>query len=144
MMVETKPPADKLRQLDERLKRAGLRATRQRLELGRLLFRNGHRHVTAEQLYDESLAAGMQVSLATVYNTLNQFSDAGLLRQVVLNASQTYYDTNMGNHYHFYLSRTQDLVDIDASKVEVRGLPKIPAGQKIASVDVMVRLEDDT
>ena len=89
MMVETKPPADKLRQLDERLKRAGLRATRQRLELGRLLFRNGHRHVTAKQLYDGSLAAGMQVSLATVYNTLNQFSDAGLLRQVVLNASQT-------------------------------------------------------
>lgn len=142
-MIAQHPSASALRQLEKRLRAAGLRATRQRLELGRLLFRNGHRHVTAEKLYEESLAAGLRVSLATIYNTLNQFSEAGLLRQVALNASQTYYDTNMGNHYHFYLPREQKLIDIDASKVKVRGLPKIPAGQKIASVDVMVRLEDE-
>ena len=138
------PSSNAARELERRLRASGLRATRPRLQLGRLLFRNGHRHITAEQLYDESLAAGLRVSLATIYNTLNQFSEAGLLRRVVINTSQTYYDTNMGNHYHFYVPRTQELIDIDASKVKVQGLPKIPAGQRIASVDVMVRLEDDS
>ena len=88
---------------DERLRTAGLRPTRQRVELAGLLFKGRDRHVTAESLHDEVASAGMKVSLATVYNTLHQFTEAGLLRQVVVDAARGYFDTNTGDHQHFFL-----------------------------------------
>ena len=93
-------------------KSAGLRPTRQRMALGWLLFGKGARHLTAEMLYEEATLAKVPVSLATVYNTLNQLTDAGLLRQVSVDGTKTYFDTNVSAHHHFYLENKHELVDI--------------------------------
>jgi Fur family iron response transcriptional regulator len=124
----------------DRLRKAGLRPTRQRLALGELLFAACDRHVTAEILHAEAVAAGEQVSLATVYNTLHQFKDAGLLRELAIEGSKAYFDTNTSNHNHFYLERGGDLVDIPGDMVRVDGLPEPPAGMRISHIDVVVRL----
>ncbi|MGH1349584.1 MAG: iron response transcriptional regulator IrrA [Methyloligellaceae bacterium] len=128
---------DELKQI---LKDAGLRPTRQRLELGDLLFAKGDRHVTAEQLHEEAVNQEMSVSLATVYNTLHQFTEAGLLRQVAINGSKTYFDTNTSNHSHFYHEQNGKLIDIPGEDVEISGLPEAPEGMKIARVDIVVHL----
>src|SRR6202021_3764136 len=88
---------------NEMLQAAGLRPTRQRMALGWLLFGKGARHLTAEMLYEEATLAKVPVSLATVYNTLNQLTDAGLLRQVSVDGTKTYFDTNVPAPHHFYL-----------------------------------------
>lgn len=123
-----------------RLREAGLRPTRQRLALGRLLFDGGDRHVTAEALHEEAQGAGVSVSLATVYNTLHQFTEAGLLREVVVDSARTYFDTNVSDHHHFFLENSGALMDIDGDKIVVTGLPQAPDGTDIARVDVIVRL----
>jgi Fur family iron response transcriptional regulator len=122
------------------LKSAGLRPTRQRLGLGRLLFDGGNRHITAEQLHVEATEAGLRVSLATVYNTLNQFTAAGLLREVVVESGRSYFDTNTSNHHHFFFERTGELQDIPGDQVRVANLPEAPAGTEVARVDVIVRV----
>lgn len=126
-----------------RLKAAGLRLTRQRLALGRLLFEQAKRHVTAESFHHEAVGAGIKVSLATVYNTLHQFTGAGLLRQVVVDGGKTYFDTNTSEHHHFYLEHDGALEDIPADHIEVLGLPSSPNGTSIDRVDVIVRLKKD-
>ncbi|MEQ8964537.1 MAG: Fur family transcriptional regulator [Azospirillaceae bacterium] len=126
----------------ERLQAAGLRPTRQRLALGRLLLDGRDRHVTAEQLHAEARAERVSVSLATVYNTLNQFTAAGLLREVVVEPGRSIFDTNVGDHYHFYHERTGELEDIDSDRVTVANLPTPPRGSKVARVDVVIRLSD--
>ena len=98
--------------VNEMLQAAGLRPTRQRMALGWLLFGKGARHLTAEMLYEEATLAKVPVSLATVYNTLNQLTDAGLLRQVSVDGTKTYFDTNVTAHHHFYLENNHELVDI--------------------------------
>jgi len=123
-----------------RLRDAGLRPTRQRLALGRLLFEGGDRHLTAEVLHEEAQGAGVSVSLATVYNTLHQFTEAGLLREVVVDSARTYFDTNTSDHHHFFFEDTGALMDIDGQRIAVNGLPEAPAGTDIARVDVIVRL----
>ena len=123
----------------ETLKSAGLRPTRQRLALGGLLF-NGHdRHFTAEQLHDEARRGGFKVSVATVYNTLHQFTGAGLLREVVVDGSKTHFDTNTSNHHHF-LFADGSLMDIPAGQMQVLGLPEPPEGSAVVRVDILVRL----
>lgn len=124
----------------EILRDAGLRPTRQRLALGRLLFAGADRHVTAEQLHGEVTKLGERVSLATVYNTLHQFKSAGLLRELAIEGSKAYFDTNTSNHNHFLLEATGDLMDIPADAIRVEGLPQPPEGMKITHVDVVVRL----
>lgn len=124
----------------EKLRRAGLRPTRQRVALADLLFKDGDRHVTAEGLHEEAVAVRFSVSLATVYNTLNQFTTAGLLRVVAIDGTRTYFDTNTSNHYHFYLEDQGKLVDIPPNELRVEGLPQAPDGTMIAGVDVIVRL----
>jgi Fur family iron response transcriptional regulator len=126
-----------------RLKAAGLRPTRQRIELARLLFREGDRHVTAESLAEEGSKAGIRVSLATVYNTLHQFQAAGLLRQVVVDASRSYFDTNVGDHQHFFLENEGLLIDIPGEHIQVAGVPQPPAGMRVERVDVVVRVKRD-
>jgi Fur family iron response transcriptional regulator len=123
-----------------KLRAAGLRPTRQRLRLAELLFRHGNRHVTAELLHQEAQDAGCAVSLATVYNTLHQFTTAGLLQQVIVDPSRSYFDTNTGSHQHFYDEEDGGLIDIAADAVEVSGLPAPPRGKAIARVDVVVRI----
>ena len=126
--------------LVQRLRDAGLRPTRQRVALGKLLFTGGDRHVTAESLHLEAAKAGAQLSLATVYNTLHQFTSAGLMRQVVVDGEKTYFDTNTGEHHHFYAKEREMLIDIPGDAVQIDGLPKAPPGTEIERVEVVVRL----
>jgi Fur family iron response transcriptional regulator len=122
------------------LKRAGLRPTRQRIALGALLFGSGNRHVTAEMLHMEAIGNAIPVSLATVYNTLHQFTEAGLLREVAVEGSKTYFDTNTSDHHHFYFERDGALVDIEHGAMSVMALPEPPQGMEISRVDVLIRL----
>ncbi len=124
----------------EMLVEAGLRPTRQRLALGELLFRGCDRHVTAERLFDEAVAANLSVSLATVYNTLHQFTDAGLLREIAVDGARVYFDTNVRDHHHFLIEEDGELQDIPDSNVTVANLPTPPKGLRIDRVDVVVRL----
>lgn len=123
-----------------RLRNAGLRPTRQRMALGWLLFAKGDRHVSAEMLYEEALRAREPLSLATVYNTLRQFSEAGLLRQVSVSGPKTFFDTNVSEHHHFYNEDDETVTDIPGSTIQVAGLPDAPEGMVISSVEVIVRL----
>ena len=123
-----------------RLKRAGLRPTRQRIALTGLLFRHGDRHIGAEALHSEAIAAGIRVSLATVYNTLHQFTAAGILRQVVVEPARSYFDTNTGNHQHFYNDEDRTLIDIPDQAIAVSGVPQPPKGTAIERVDVVIRV----
>jgi Fur family iron response transcriptional regulator len=128
------------RNLSERLRIAGLRPTRQRLALAAILFGSGDRHVSAESLHQEALAARIGVSLATVYNTLNQFKSAGLLREVAFEGQTTFFDTNTSNHFHYFLEETGSLVDIGTTDIELKGLPPLPPATEIDRVDIIVRL----
>jgi len=123
-----------------RLRAADLRPTRQRLALCKLLFDGGDRHLTAESLHSEALSADVRVSLATIYNTLHQFTEAGLLREVVVESGKTYFDTNTSDHHHFYLEDKGELMDIDGGKIVVQGLPQAPNGAEVSRVDVVVRV----
>jgi Fur family iron response transcriptional regulator len=123
-----------------RLKEAGLRPTRQRLALARFLFDAGPRHVTAEQLHSEAMAQHVKVSLATVYNTLHQFTDAGLIREIVVDSGRSYFDTNVAPHYHFYCEDDGSLVDIPADAVHLARIPNMPRGTELSSVDLVFRL----
>jgi Fur family iron response transcriptional regulator len=123
-----------------RLRAAGLRPTRQRVELAGLIFAAGDRHMTAEALHDEAVKAGTKVSLATVYNTLHQFTEAGLLRQVVVDSARSYFDTNVGDHQHFYVEDDGTLIDIPGHEVAVSGVPVPPKGTAIDRIDVVVRI----
>ncbi len=126
--------------LVERLKQTGLRPTRQRLALARLLFSSGDRHITAEQLHGEALAAEIRVSLATIYNTLHQFTHAGLLREVVVEPGRSYFDTNTTEHHHFFHEGAGILQDIPGEQVRLAELPAPPSGTAIQRVDVIVRV----
>lgn len=124
-----------------RLRTAGLRPTRQRLALARLLFDKGDRHVTAEQLHAEATEAGIRVSLATVYNSLHQFTGAGLLREVVVDPVRRYFDTNVSGHHHFFVETDGELMDIPGDQVALSGLPAAPPGTVVDRVDVVVRVK---
>lgn len=128
------------RSISQILRDAGLRPTRQRLALGALLFEGEDRHVTAELLHAEALAVGHHISLATVYNTLHQFKRAGLLRELAINGSKAYFDTNTSNHNHFFIESESKLHDIPPHAIRVDGVPQPPAGLKISHIDVVVRL----
>jgi Fur family iron response transcriptional regulator len=129
----------------ELLRRAKLRPTRQRMALAQLLFQGaeGHRHITAEQLHAEAKSRGVAVSLATVYNALHQFTTAGLLREVVVDATRSYFDTNAADHHHFYFEETGALADIPHDAVAVTMMPKPPSGTAVKRVDVIIRVSGD-
>lgn len=121
------------------LRLAGLRPTRQRIELGSILFAKGHRHISAEDLHAEAEAAGVQVSLATVYNALHQFTEAGLLREVAIDGGRTYFDTNTSDHHHFFVEDEARLIDL-VGRVEFDRLPEPPPGMEITAVELVVRV----
>lgn len=127
-------------QVLDQLRSVGLRPTRQRMALAKILFEGGDRHVTAETLHGEALDQQVRVSLATVYNTLHQFTEAGLLREIVVDSARSYFDTNISDHHHFFLADKGELMDIPADAVEVGRLPTPPEGKSIDRVDVVIRL----
>lgn len=126
--------------MDKRVREAGLRPTRQRIALADLLFAKGDRHLSAEELHEEAIAAGVPVSLATVYNALHQFTQAGMLRILAVEGSKTYFDTNTSDHHHFYVEGENRIFDIVSGPVSVSNLPEPPEGMEIANVDIVVRL----
>ncbi len=126
--------------LKGRLREAGLRPTRQRIALGWMLFGKGDRHVSAEALHEEATKARVPVSLATVYNTLHQFKEAGLLRQVAMDGAKTYFDTNTSDHHHFFIEGEDRMMDIPGPGLSVTNLPEVPDGMEIEKIDVIVRL----
>ncbi len=122
------------------LRDAGLRPTRQRLALAEILFGNGHRHVTAELIYDEAISKAVPVSLATIYNTLHQFTAVGLLREVVVDSSKTYFDTNTSEHHHAFVEGRDEIIDLPGDAVEIGEIGPLPSGMEISRVDVVVRV----
>lgn len=133
-----RPFADALRRLQE----AGLRPTRQRLALARLLFERPCHHITAEKLHRQATQAAIPVSLATVYNTLHQFTGAGLLREVVVDPSRSYFDTNNSAHHHFFDEDRGELMDIPQHAIRISDLPAMPSGSELRHVDVIIRIGD--
>jgi Fur family iron response transcriptional regulator len=121
------------------LRRAGLRPTRQRVALGRILFAKGNRHISAEDLHAEAELAGFHVSLATVYNALHQFTEAGLLREVAIDGTRAYFDTNASAHHHFFVENENRLIDVTGT-VEISRLPEPPEGMKIVSMELVLRV----
>ena len=121
------------------LRHAGLRPTRQRVELSRILFAKGNRHISAEDLHAEAETAGVRVSLATVYNALHKFTEAGLLREVAIDSGRAYFDTNVSDHHHFFVEGEGRLIDVVAD-IGVDRLPKPPEGMEITSVELIMRV----
>lgn len=129
-------------QISEMIRGAGLRPTKQRLALGNFLWTNvPNQHVTAESLHHKTQEKGEPVSLATVYNTLHQFKDAGLIREVVIDAQRSYFDTHAEHHHHFYDEDTGALIDIPQEAVDVSKIPSPPDGTDITDVDVVIRVK---
>ncbi len=129
-------------QVLERLRSVGLRPTRQRLALAKLLFECENRHVTAEILHAEAQATEIRVSLATVYNTLHQFTAVGLLKEIVVDSQRCYFDTNISDHHHFFYENSGRLEDIPGEEVVLARLPEAPAGAKVTGVDVVIRVSE--
>lgn len=124
------------------LRGAGLRPTRQRVSLAELLYSRGDRHISAELLHEEAVAADVPVSLATVYNTLHQFTEAGLLREVAIDGNKTYFDTNVTDHHHFFIEGANRVIDIPGEGVGIGAIPEAPEGMEIVRVDVVVRVRE--
>lgn len=134
------PGDDNLRtQLAADLRVAGLRPTRQRVALAAILFGRGHRHIAAEGLHEEAIAADVPVSLATIYNTLHQFTKAGLLREVAIEGARTYFDTNVSDHHHFFVEDENRLIDVEGT-IDIANIPAPPPGMEVTSVEVIVRV----
>jgi Fur family iron response transcriptional regulator len=129
-----------IQDLAQRLKEAGLRPTAQRLALARVLFDGCDKHISAEDLHAQVAHAGLKVSLATVYNTLHQFKNVGLLRELAIEGDRTWYDTNTSNHFHFFNEEDGALTDIDPGELKISGLPALPKGKIIDRIDVIVRV----
>lgn len=126
-----------------RLKGAGLRPTRQRLSILGMLLETAPRHVTAEELFQEVRQAGIPVSLATIYNTLNQFTQAGLMGEVVVGSGQSYFDTDPSSHCHYFDKTTGEIYDIPSDVVTITHLPEPPPGKVIDRIDVVVRIKNE-
>jgi Fur family iron response transcriptional regulator len=126
-----------------RLQSAGLRATPKRIAIGGLLFDGINRHVTADDVAGIARKAGVRVSLATVYNTLNQFVSAGLMKRITLDTDRTYFDTNVSDHHHLFFEDNGVLHDVPGDSIRIEGLPTIPPGSKVRAVEVIVRMTSD-
>ncbi|TNM66611.1 iron response transcriptional regulator IrrA [Aliirhizobium smilacinae] len=134
--------AEAMPEIEVKLRRYGLRPTRQRVALGDLLFAKGDRHLTVEELHEEAIIAGVPVSLATVYNTLHQFTEAGLIRVLAVEGAKTYFDTNTSDHHHFFVEGRNEVLDVPIGNLVIGNLPEPPEGMEIAHVDVVIRLRE--
>lgn len=134
--------AEAMISIETRLRDCGLRPTRQRIALADLLFAKGDRHLTVEELHEEAIEADVPVSLATVYNTLHQFTEAGLIRVLAVEGARTYFDTNTSDHHHFFVEGRNEVLDIPVNNIAIGNLPEAPEGMEIAHVDVVIRLRE--
>jgi Fur family iron response transcriptional regulator len=143
LQLERSPVSSRVSGLQTRLaadlRAAGLRPTRQRVALAAILFGRGHRHIAAEGLHEEAVAENVPVSLATIYNTLHQFTEAGLLRQVAIEGARTYFDTNVSDHHHFFVEGENRLIDVERP-IDIGNIPAPPPGMELTSVEVVVRV----
>ena len=138
--LTTSSPRVTIAAMAAKLRDAGLRPTKQRVAIACLLLDGRHRHITAENLTAEINATGMHVAGGTVYNTLNQFTDAGLLRRVTVHNEYSLFDTNTAHHHHFYEAARDRLIDIPADQVLLSHLPQVPADHDITGVDVVIHI----
>ncbi len=129
--------------LTERLREAGLRPTRQRVAIAALLLDGRHRHVSADSLAREIRQTGAHMAGGTIYNTLNQFTEAGLLRRVTIHNEHSVFDTNTEHHHHFYDAEQDRLIDIPADEVLLASLPGAPEGHDIKAVDVLIHISQN-
>lgn len=130
--------------IEHKLVTAGLRPTRQRMIIANWLFSGGDKHFTAEDIHNDMLKSEDRVSLATIYNTLGTFTEAGLLHTVNAEAGRVFYDTNTRPHYHIYDTYGQHLTDIDVSELDMIALPTLPDGQEIDHIDIIIRTKPRT
>ncbi|MCK5424883.1 MAG: transcriptional repressor [Emcibacter sp.] len=128
----------------KKLRQAGVRPTRQRLALAKILFDGPNRHVTAEILLDEVARANINISLATIYNSLHQFTNAGLLREVIVDSGRTYFDTNTSDHHHYFMEQEGHLEDVPAGAININILPDAPRGKKFSRVEVIIHVAEET
>lgn len=136
------PSASLTEAITVRLKEAGLRPTLQRVQLGRMIWGKGcNRHITADCLVNEAREHNVKVSLATIYNTLHQFTHAGLLKEIVLEGGRSYFDTNLNSHHHFLFEDTGEVMDICSKEVNIACLPTPPEGTMVSSVEVIIRVK---
>jgi Fur family iron response transcriptional regulator len=122
------------------LRSAQLYPTRQRAALTQLIFGQGNRHFTANALYEEAMAAGMPIALATVYNTLKHFTNAGMLAQIGVDGQKTFFDTNISSHQHFFNEHKQEFIDVPAPGLTLQRMPAVPDGYEVSKIDIVVRL----
>jgi len=121
------------------LKKNNIRPTKQRIILAKLLFEKGRRHISAEDLYDEVKKDDRKISLATIYNTLKQFSNIGLIREIVVDQNKSLYCTSNESHYHLYIENEGKIVDIPTKNIDLN-IPSMPACLKLHNIDVIVRV----
>ena len=126
----------------EMLGNSPLKITSQRINLIKTLFQNGNQHFSAEDVYNEVKNTGLKISLATIYNCLNQFTTHGILKMVKTSSDKVYFDTNLESHHHFFCKSSGELTDIDSKKVYISKFPKIPKGKKLNSIEVIVNISD--
>ena len=119
-----------------------LKVTEQRTAMIKLLFENGAAHFTAEDIYEEVNKKKIKISLATIYNCLNQFKEHGIIKAIKVSSDKIYFDTNLKEHHHFFCVKSSKLIDVDTNKVKISKLPKIPMGKKLKSVDVIINISD--
>lgn len=123
--------------------KADMRATRQRMAIGSLLLCGAHQHISADDLHLSLMEAGYTMSLATVYNTLNQFAAAGLIRKISVSGQRTFFDTNAKNHQHFYFEDEDRMIDISGELLQLQPMPAAPAGYHITKIDILISLQKD-
>ena len=124
------------------LENSPLKLTSQRVSLIKTLFKEGNQHFSAEDVYKKVKNTGVRISLATIYNCLNQFTSHGILKMVKASSDKVYFDTILKSHHHFFCKASGELTDIDAKKVRISKLPKIPQGKKLNSIEVIVNISD--
>ena len=119
-----------------------LKVTEQRMAMINLLFKNGSAHFTAEDIYEEVNKKKIKISLATIYNCLNQFKECGIIKAIKVSSDKIYFDTNLKEHHHFFCVKSGKLIDVETNKVKITKLPKVPRGKKLKSVDVIINISD--
>ena len=124
------------------LKNSPLKITTQRINIINVLFKRGNAHFTAEDVYAEVEKLGLNISLATIYNCLNQFTKYKILKLVKTSCDKIYFDTNISPHHHFFCKSTSELIDIESKDIKFSKLPKVPGGKKFQSDEVVVNLTD--
>ena len=121
------------------LEKNGIRATKQRRVLAKLIFDKGKRHISAENLFDEVKREERKISMATVYNTLKQFTSLGLIREIVVDQNKSLYCNNNQSHYHLYIEDEGKVIDIPTKNIDL-DIPSIPACLQLHNIDVIVRI----